>query len=131
MLAFSYGAWVARLLARVRLTLAAPLDESQKFGARLGGVLLGGQSGHHRVVQLTAVLGVEQRPPRGEEAAQSRLSPISRTSLQVSGSRKTSKQSGPVAAAGTRAPPRAVAMLSPWDGTQKPESWWADLLLSR
>lgn len=42
-----------------------------------------------------------------------RLWPISRTCLQVSGSRKTSKQSGAVAAAGTRAPPRAVAMLSP------------------
>ena len=41
------------------------------------------------------------------------------------------KQSGAVAAAGTRAPPRAVAMLSPWDGTQKPGSWWADLLLSQ
>ena len=58
-----------------------------------------------------------------------RLSPISRT-LQVSGSRKT-KQCGAVAAAGTGAPPRAVAMLSPWDGMQKPGSWWADLLLSQ
>ena len=66
-------------------------------------------------IARTAASGVEQRPPRGEEAAQSRLSPISRTCLQVSGSRKTStqSQSGAVAAAGTRVPPRAVAMLSP------------------
>jgi hypothetical protein len=35
-------------------------DESQKLGARLGRVLLGEQSSHHRAVQLTAGLGVEQ-----------------------------------------------------------------------
>src|SRR5207248_5333475 len=39
---------------------------------------------------------------RGEKVVRSRLSPMSRTCLQMSGSRKISEQSGAVAAAGER-----------------------------